>query len=444
MRVYYSKTNTSSILVICFSWGRKEARVKRQYIAIDLKSFYASVECVERGLDALSAKLVVADPERTDKTICLAVSPALKKLGVKNRCRVFEIPKNIDYIMAPPRMQLYIDYSTKIYSVYLQFVSSDDIHPYSIDEVFMDVTHYLSMYGLSARELAVKIMDKVYKETGITATAGVGTNLYLAKIAMDIIAKHDDSHIGELTENSYILKLWNHQPLDDFWMIGGRTASKLANIGIFTMRDIAKADSEVLYRMFGIDAELMIDHAWGRETTTMQDIKNYRPKSNSLSSGQVLFSDYSFEEALIIVKEMTDNLCLRMIKAGFMTDNISLSVGYSRSAGIGVSRGSCNIGFHTGSLDVIFPCMTGIYEDIALRDVPIRRISISFNDLKRKVYEQYNLFTDYEKREKEQNLKEAVIYLKGKYGKNAVLRGMNLQEKATMRDRNMQIGGHKK
>lgn len=261
---------------------------ERTYICIDLKSFYASVECRERGLDPLTANLVVADPERTEKTICLAVSPAMRAKGVPGRCRVFQIPPDIEYIMAPPRMQLYIDYSADIYAIYLQYISKEDIHVYSIDEAFMDVTDYLPMYRMSAKELSVKIMGDVYAATGITATCGIGTNLYLAKIALDITAKHVEDHIGVLDEASYQKTLWSHKPLTDFWRIGTGIAKRLESAGIYTMEGIAKADEAMLYRMFGIDAELLIDHAWGRETTTIADIKAYRPKENSISSSQVL------------------------------------------------------------------------------------------------------------------------------------------------------------
>lgn len=279
----------------------------RTYVCIDLKSFYASVECRERGLDPMTTNLVVADPERSDKTICLAVSPAMKKLGVPGRCRVFEIPKGIEYIMAPPRMQLYIDYSAEIYAIYLKYISKEDIHVYSIDEVFMDVTDYLAMYQMSAKELSVRIMEDILEHTGITATAGIGTNLYLAKVALDITAKHVEDHIGILDEESYCKTLWNHKPLTDFWRIGKGIANRLEQSGIRRMGEIAHADEDMLYRMFGVDAELLIDHAWGRESTTMQDIKSYRPKTNSLSSGQVLECDYTFEKGKLESEVLESN-----------------------------------------------------------------------------------------------------------------------------------------
>lgn len=297
---------------------------ERTYVCIDLKSFYASVECADRGLDPMTTKLVVADPERSEKTICLAVSPAMKALGVPGRCRVFEIPKHIEYIMAPPRMQRYIECAADIYAIYLKYIAKEDIHVYSIDEVFMDVTDYLTMYGMSAKELSIKIMQDILDEKGITATCGIGTNLYLAKIALDIMAKHVEDHIGILTEASYCQYLWDHRPITDFWRVGAGIAKRLETVGIATMEQIAKADEEILYRLFGVDAELLIDHAWGRESTLMSDIKNYHPKTNSISSGQVLSCDYTFEDGKLIAKEMADILCLELVEKALVTDSITL------------------------------------------------------------------------------------------------------------------------
>ena len=302
---------------------------ERTYMCIDLKSFYASVECVERGLDPMKAKLVVADPTRTEKTICLAVTPALKALGVKNRCRVFQIPKSIEYITAPPRMALYIDYSARIYAIYLKYIAPEDIHVYSIDEVFMDVTDYLPARKMDARQFAVTIMADIRDTLGITATCGIGSNLYLAKIALDIISKHADDHIGILTEESYREKLWDHRPMTDFWRIGEGTVRRLERLGIQTMGEVARANEKVLYKTFGIDAELLIDHAWGRESTTMADIKNYRPETHSISSGQVLSCAYGYEKGKLIVKEMAEALALDLFDKGLVTSSITLSLGYS-------------------------------------------------------------------------------------------------------------------
>lgn len=413
------------------------------YLCIDLKSFYASVECVERGLDPLTTNLSVADPERTEKTICLAISPSMKALGIRNRCRVFEIPKNVEYIMAPPRMKLYMDYSVEIYGIYLKYIAKEDIHVYSIDEAFFDVTHYLSLYQLSARELAEKIMDDVFWTTGITATTGIGTNLYLAKIALDITAKHTRDHIGYLDEELYQKTLWNHRPLTDFWRIGSGTVRRLNSAGIQTMGDIAHADEDFLYRMFGVDAELLIDHAWGRESTTMEDIKAYKPQNSSLSSGQVLARDYSFEECRLIVKEMTDELCLTMAEKKVVTQSVSLMIGYSNALQLKHSTGTASMTVTTNAYSVIIPYVLALYERIAKQDKPIRRLSVSCNSLMEEGYEQYDLFTDHEAVERDRKLQKAALEIKKKYGKNALVRGMDLQEAGTALERNRQIGGHK-
>lgn len=415
----------------------------RTYVCIDLKSFYASVECVERGLDPMTANLVVADPERTDKTICLAVSPAMKAKGVPGRCRVFQIPKGIDYIMAPPRMQLYIDYSARIYEIYLKYVAKEDIHVYSIDEVFMDVTDYLAMYQMSAKELSVKIMGDILNSTGVTATCGIGTNLYLAKIALDITAKHVEDHIGILDEEAYRKKLWNHKPLTDFWRVGSGIANRLEHVGIFTMGEIARADEALLYKLFGIDAELLIDHAWGRETTTIADIKAYKPKTNSISNGQVLSHDYSFEKGRLIVKEMADLLCLELVDKGLVTDSVTLHVGYSNRVEMRSAHGTASMTVTTSSAKKITEATVALYDRIMDRYIPIRRINLTFNNVVDEAYQQYDLFTDPAEMEKEHRLQKAVLCIKEKFGKNAALKGMNLQEDATTIERNGQIGGHK-
>ena len=413
------------------------------YICIDLKSFYASVECVERNLDPLTTNLVVADPERTEKTICLAISPSMKKLGIKNRCRVFEIPPNVDYIMAPPRMQLYIDYAADIYEIYLKYIAKEDIHVYSIDEVFLDVTDYLEMYGMTAKELGMAIMDDIYKHKRITATCGIGTNLYLAKVALDITAKHVEDHIGILDEEAYQKTLWNHRPLTDFWRVGAGTAKRLANYGIFTMGQIAETEEDFLYKLFGIDAELLIDHAWGRETTTMADIKNYKPKANCLSSGQVLSRDYEHEEGKLIVKEMTDLLCLDLVDKDLVTESATLYMGYANRYGKESARGTVRFPFFTCSAQIMLPYMEELYDRIKDKSVPIRRINITFNNVEVETYRQYDLFTDPVTLEKERNMQKAMLNIKRKFGKNAILKGMNLEESATTMERNRQIGGHK-
>lgn len=415
----------------------------RIYICIDLKSFYASVECRERGLDPMTTNLVVADPERSEKTICLAVSPSMKALGIPGRCRVFEIPKNIEYIMAPPRMQLYIDYSAEIYAIYLKYVAKEDIHVYSIDEVFMDVTDYLTMYHMTANELAITIMQDILSKTGITATCGIGTNLYLAKIALDITAKHVKDHVGILNEELYMRNLWNHRPLTDFWRIGPGIAKKLESTGITTMEGIAKADENFLYHQFGIDAELLIDHAWGRETTTMTDIKAYKPKSNSIGGGQVLGCDCDYEGGKLILKEMVDLLCLELVDKGLVTDSITLHIGYNNRYNKKSAHGTAAMRITTSSTRQIISYALNMYERIMDRQTPVHRFYVTFNNVVDEAYQQYDLFTDPAELEREHRIQKAMLDIKEKYGKNSILKGMNLQDGATTIERNRQIGGHR-
>lgn len=416
---------------------------ERIYLCIDLKSFYASVECVERGLNPLTTNLVVADPERSEKTICLAISPSMKALGIQNRCRVFQIPDGVKYIMAPPRMRLYIGYAADIYAIYLKYISKEDIHVYSIDEVFLDVTDYLPMYRIDVKELAIRIMEDIRNSTGITATAGIGTNLYLAKIALDITAKHVKDNIGYLNEELYRKTLWQHKPLTDFWRVGAGTAKRLAGFGILTMGDIAGSSEDLLYRQFGIDAELLIDHAWGRESTTMQDIKAYKPRNSSMTSGQVLSRDYDFEECRLIIKEMTDELCLEMVDKGIATDSISLMVGYSNQLEAKTASGSVTFSSATNSYRSLIAQVMKLYEQITDRNKPIRRLNLSCNRLLDEAYMQYDLFTAPEEAERERRLQKAALEIKKKFGKNAIVRGMDLQEEGTAIMRNRQIGGHK-
>lgn len=416
---------------------------QKMYICIDLKSFYAAVECVERGLDPMTTNLVVADPERTDKTICLAITPAMKKLGIKNRCRVFEIPKGVEYIMAPPRMQKYIDYAAEIYGIYLKYISKDDIHVYSIDEAFMDVTDYLSLYQMTAKEIGQRIMADIYDKVGVRATCGVGTNLYLTKIALDITAKHSPDFIGELDEETYRRTLWKHQPLTDFWRIGTGTARKLASYGIYTMGDIAKADEDFLYRLFGIDAELLIDHAWGNEPTTIADIKAYKPSTNSISNGQVLMRDYNFEEGELIVKEMTDLLCLDLVEKNLICKSVTLHIGYSNTLNMNPAHGTVSFDTETNSDIIIIPDVIKLYRKIVNQNFPIRRINISCNNVFPEEYHQYSFFSDIVTLEKNHKMQKVVVDIKHRFGKNAILKGMNLEESGTTIERNQQIGGHK-
>lgn len=476
----------------------------RKFLAIDLKSFYSSVECADRHLDPLTTNLVVADPERTDKTICLAVSPSLKALGISGRARLFEARQQvaranasrlskapghvflsssfdaealaadptleISFITAPPRMARYVDVSAQVYATYLRFVSADDIFEYSIDEVFIDITPYLNTYRLSAHDMAMMLVREVLYATGITATCGIGTNLYLAKIAMDIEAKHappdrDGVRIAELDERSYRTLLWDHRPLTDFWRIGRGTAGRLERRRIYTMGDLAQAsvyDQEWFYRTFGIDAEILIDHAWGVEPVTMQHIREYQPSSRCICEGQVLMEPYTCEKARIIVQEMSDSLMLQLAGKGLSTDLIALDIGYDReNVDSGRYRGSIHIDRYGravpspahGSARLDAPtnigsqlreAFLGIYDRIADPSLLIRRISLSAEHVAEDAEMiQLDLFTDTEALDKEKKLQEALLSIKSRYGKNAILRGTSYREGATMRERNGQIGGHK-
>lgn len=415
----------------------------RMYICIDLKSFYASVECAERGLDPMTTNLVVADMSRTEKTICLAITPAMKALGVRNRCRIFEIPPNVDYIAATPRMQLYIDYAAEIYGIYLKYISKDDIYVYSIDEAFMDVTEYLKLYQMSARQLGQRIIDDIYNTLHIQATCGIGTNLYLTKIALDISAKHSPDFIGELTEDQYQKTLWNHTPLTDFWRVGPGTARRLATYGIYTMGQLAHTDEDFLYRLFGIDAELLIDHAWGREPVTMADIKAYKPQTNCLSSGQVLPCDYNFQDGCLIVKEMMDLMCLDLVEKNLVTHSVTLHIGYSNSYNAAPAHGTTSLNEDTNADMLLVPAVEALYKRIVNPAYAIRRVSLTCNNVVPEEVHQYNFFSDSELLDKNRKLQKAVIDIKHKFGKNAILKGMNLEENATTRERNNQIGGHR-
>lgn len=418
--------------------------MERHYMCIDLKSFYASVECVERGLDPLSTNLVVADLSRTEKTICLAVTPSMKALGVKNRCRVFEIPKNIEYIAAVPRMQLYIDYSARIYGIYLRYFAPQDIHVYSIDEVFIDITPYLGTYRQSPAGIAKMIMNAVLDDTGITSTCGIGTNMYLAKIAMDITAKKTPDHIGILDENEFIKHLWNHRPLTDFWRIGHGTEARLAKLGIFTMQDIAKAPEELIYKTFGIDGRFLIEHAWGREDTTIEDIKNYVPKSNSLTSGQVLPRGYEKAEGRIIAVEMTDELVLSLVDKALCAGVVVLHLSYEgKYTEYESTRGSVTLPLPTSSGRELRSAVLGIYESICDESRLIRRVTIVFSNVLPMETSQYDIFTDTKEQDREHELQLAMLHIKKKYGKNSIVKCMDLQKCATMMERNMQIGGHR-
>lgn len=458
----------------------------RTYIAIDLKSFYASVECRERLLDPLTTKLVVADKSRTSKTICLAVTPALKDYGLSGRSRLFEVEakareikrqtgKELDYIVAPPRMALYIQYSTRIYNVYLRYFSPEDIHVYSIDEVFIDATSYLPFYKMTAHELAVKVIREVLHETGITATAGIAPNLFLCKAAMDIVAKHipadeDGVRIAELDVAGFRRQLWNHQPLTDFWRVGRATARRLDKYFIRTMGDIARISLEnprLLFKEFGIDAEILIDHAWGLEPVGMKDIKSYKSEAKSLGSGQVLHEPYTFEKAKIIVREMAEQLALDLFKKKLVAESVTLQVGYDVESlnlkdfdgevvrdfyGREVPKpahGSVSLGSETNSSRAIVDAFVELFERITNPAWLVRRMNITANNTKPESQRQPGLFDEVDEeegglnQEKENSLQKARLEIIRKYGKNAILKGMDLEEGATTIDRNSQIGGHK-
>ncbi|MEJ8736281.1 DNA repair protein [Erysipelotrichaceae bacterium HCN-30851] len=411
------------------------------YLCIDLKSFYASVECVERGLDPFKINLVVADPTRGGGAITLAATPAIKKLGVPSRGRIYEIPKNIEYITAPPRMTLYMQYSATIYSIFLKFISSEDIHVYSIDESFLDITTYMSLYNTTPKQLAKMILDEIYNQTGITATVGIGTNLFLAKVALDITAKHAKDCMGYLDEDLFKQLIWHHQPITDIWMIGPGTANRLAMLGIKDLYGIAHYNEKILYKLFGINAEYLIDHAWGREPTEISDIKAYRPSSNSISNSQILFEDYNYKDAYLIMKEMVESNVLQLTEKHLVTNHISLYIGYSKNC-IKPSRGSRKITNTTNSYRILLEEFKLLYRKIINPNYPIRQIGISFGNVKDEIYEQFDLFADQEDIEKEKRVQEALVHIRNKYGKNAVLKGMNFYEKASQRKRNGLVGGH--
>ena len=429
----------------------------KQYLCIDLKSFYASVECVERGLDPMTTDLVVADPERTEKTICLAVSPSLKARGVSGRARVFEIPKSFTYIMAPPRMAKYVEYSASIYAIYLQYFSKDDIHVYSIDEAFMDVTNYLPLYGCTARELGERIRSQILDEIGIPATCGIGPNLYLAKLALDITAKHSPDFFGELDEQSFKDTLWDHKPLTDFWRIGHGTERRLHELGIHTMGELALfPDQEKLYDVFGVDAEILIDHAWGIEPVTIADIKAYQPQSHSITNAQVLGCPYPFDDALIVVKEMADASCLDMVSKRVRADSVTLAVNYERDEESArafdparprwwsdADRGTARFPEATNSRDVILPAIVDLFGRIADHNRRVHNLMINFNGIAPEGEGQLSLFVDSEHTTEERARQEAILDIKKKFGKNSLLKGIDLMPQATQQDRNRQIGGHK-
>ena len=413
----------------------------KAYLCIDLKTFFASVECVERKLDPFAVNLVVADPSRGKGALCLAVSPKMKEQGVHNRCRIFEIPDNISYITAMPRMNLYMQYSADIYGIYLKYISREDIHVYSIDEAFLDVSEYLQMYSVSAKELARMILQDIYTTTGITATVGIGTNLYLAKIALDITAKHAKDNMGVLDEQLYRETLWHHKPVSDFWQVGRGISKRLEKYSVADMYDIAHMDERILYREFGVNAEYLIDHAWGREPTTIKEIKAYKSKSNSLSNSQILFEDYNYEEALLVLKEMVELNVQNLVESHRVTDHIGLYIGYS-ARNVKATGGSRKLSNVTNSYAYLRNAFIELYRETVNRQELVHMLSISFGNVVDEMYETYDLFTDFNALEKEKKLQLTLLNIKHKFGKNAVIKGMNLLNKATDISRNKLVGGH--
>lgn len=412
------------------------------YLCIDLKCFYASVECVDRGLDPFKTSLVVADKSRGNGSICLAISPQMKAIGIKNRCRLFDIPKGVNYIIAKPRMKKYIEVSAEIYEVYLKYISKDDIHVYSIDEAFLDVTHYHKLYNKSTLEIGKMIIQDIYKKTGITAACGAGPNMFLAKIALDIMAKKTKENIAYLSEKDFKLHLWDHRKLTDFWQIGQGIARRLNKLGMYCLKDVAHADEQILYKEFGVNAEFLINHAKGLDPTTIKTIKDYIPKQKSLSSGQVLEKDYSYKDGKLVIKEMVDGLVLDLVRKRLVTDRIAFSIGYSNNYEVQPSGMSKKLNVVTNSYDILSKEISEMYELKVDKEIPIRRMMVVFGNLQDESFEQYDLFTDIDKINKERKLQDAIIEIKDKFGKSSVLRGTNLEENATTLKRNKLIGGH--
>lgn len=416
---------------------------QRMYLCIDGKSFYASVECAERGLNPFETNLVVADPGRGKNALCLAISPKMKALGVHNRCRLSDIPGNIKYEIALPRMQLYVDYCADIYALYLDYIAAEDIHVYSIDEAFLDITNYLKTYRTDARSFAKFLMNEIADKLHIPTTAGIGTNLFLAKIALDITAKHAKDHLGYLDEELFKQTLWDHQPLTDFWGIAKGKAQRLSRYGIFTMRGIAEAPQDLLYKTFGKDAELLIDHAWGRETCLMEDIKKYRSKSHSVSFSQILPRDYDYDEAAVVMAEMAIHGCLELYKRHVITQKLWIGIGYSRYELYPPAQASIKLKCATQLASIIEPAVKQRFQEIVARGVPIRHLAISFGDVRDEGCEGYDLFTNWAAVDKEKAVERTVLEIRDKFGKNAVLRGINLNKAGTQRERNGFIGGHR-
>ena len=414
---------------------------ERTYFCIDMKCFFASVECAERGLNPFETNLVVADEERGTNALCLAISPKMKSLGCKNRCRMSEIPKHIRYIVAKPRMKKYIEYAADIYDIYLDYIDPNDIHVYSIDEAFLDVTAYLKMYNMDKVEFAKFLINQIARRKHIPAAAGIGTNLYLAKVALDITAKKTKDHIGVLDEKTYKETLWHHRPITDFWQVANGTASRLARYGVVDMAGVAALPEETLYKAFGINAELLIDHANGRESCLIEDIKAYKPKSKSISSSQILFEDYDYDKAKIVLYEMALAGCQDMMRRRVIANSVGIYVGYSKDV-IPADGGHMRMNYATSLYSKVKEYVDILYDKHVERRVPIRRLAISFGGISDEGCEGYDLFTDFEAVEREKKLESTVLGIKDRFGKNACFRGLDLSEGATAIARNRMIGGH--
>lgn len=413
----------------------------RVYFCIDLKSFYASVECAERGYDPFSTNLVVADSSRGKGAICLAISPALKKLGVKNRCRLYEIPSNIKYEIVKPRMKKYMEKSIEIYSIYLKFFCSEDILVYSVDECFIDVTEYLNIYNIHVRDLVKKIIDEIYFSTGVTASAGIGTNLFLAKVALDVTAKYSKQNIGYLDNDLFKEMVWHYKPLTDIWGIGPGIAKRLEKMGITDLYGIATCDEQLLYREFGVNAELLIDHAKGIEPCTIKDVHHYKSKNNCLSNSQILFENYTPNEAIIVLKEMVEQMSLSLVEKDLITDSISLSIGYE-DKGTSSTGGMCKLNEYTNSYSILIENFLSLFNKFVKKDCLIRKISIGVNHVISQDYITFDIFLGSKKTIKENSFIKSIVEIKNKYGKNSIMKGVSYTDKATLRLRNKLIGGH--
>lgn len=411
------------------------------YFVIDMKTFFASVECAERNLNPFETNLVVADEKRSKGTVCLAITPKMKALGIRNRCRLYEIPQNIDFIIAKPRMKKYIEYAANIYEIYLQYIDKNDIHIYSIDECFIDATSYIKFYKTTPKAFAQKLMNEIKEKLKIPSTCGIGTNMFLAKIALDLTAKKTKDGIGFLDETKFRKELWTHRPITDFWQISTGIANRLERYGIYDMKGITEIQEDFLYKEFGVNAELLIDHAFGKETCEISDIKKYKSKSKSFGSSQILPCNYSYIDSIIILKEMLQNGCYDLVKNGYVAQGLYISIGYGDSKQ-NETHGTIKLGALTNLYSIVEEKALLLFDKIVNKEIPIRKIGFTFTNLLPEENESYDLLTDLRKVKKEKNLTKSVISIQNKFGKNSLLKGIDLNEKATQKERNNMIGGH--